>query len=278
MKDLYDILREFKRCPNEPFVLATLVRVDGSSYRRPGARMSIYKDRPTIGSVSAGCIEEEVEQLALEVFRTGLPILANFDTRERFGCHGRIDIHLEFAPTRFLRDVSKDLEERCAHNAVTAFESGELIETIQPPIRLVIVGTGPDNVPLHQLGSFLGWQTMEVEHTDLLTIRPDERTAAIVKSHNYGRDFTALQKLLPWNFRYVGLVGPRKRRDQLLGDLLGLGITINAGFFSPAGIDLGSETPQEISLAIVAEIQRVFAESSGVSLRERKNRIHALAG
>ena len=84
-----------------------------------------------------------------------------------------------------------------------------------------------------------------------------------MKSHNYGRDFVALQKLLPLNLRYVGLIGPRKRRDQLLDDLLDLGVTINAGFFAPAGLDLGAETPDEIALAIVSEIQRVFAYGSG---------------
>jgi xanthine dehydrogenase accessory factor len=109
-----------------------------------------------------------------------------------------------------------------------------------------------------------------------LAIEPDEWTAAIVKSHNYGRDFVALQKLLPLNLRYVGLIGPRKRRDQLLNDLLDLGVTINPGFFAPAGLDLGAETPEEIALTIVSEIQRVFAYGSGESLRERKISIHNL--
>jgi xanthine dehydrogenase accessory factor len=97
----------------------------------------------------------------------------------------------------------------------------------------------------------------------------------IVKSHNYGRDFVALQNLLSLDLRYVGLIGPRKRRDQLLNELLDQGVTINAGFFSPAGIDLGGETPAEIALEIVSEIQRVFAHGSGDSLRERKMSIHA---
>jgi xanthine/CO dehydrogenase XdhC/CoxF family maturation factor len=73
----------------------------------------------------------------------------------------------------------------------------------------------------------------------------------------------------------MSLIGPRKRRDQLLNELLDLGVTINAGFFSPAGLDHGAETPEEIALAIVSEIQRVFAGTSGESLRERKQRIHA---
>jgi len=96
-----------------------------------------------------------------------------------------------------------------------------------------------------------------------------------VKSHNYGRDFAALEKLLSMNLRYVGLIWPRKRRDQLMNHLLDLGVTVNAGFFAPAGLDLGAETPEEIALSIVAEIQRVFATGSGESLRERKISLHA---
>jgi xanthine dehydrogenase accessory factor len=121
----------------------------------------------------------------------------------------------------------------------------------------------------------LGWQTLEIIDASELPIAPDDWTAAIVKSHNYGRDFAALRKLLPLDLRYVGLIGPRKRRNQLLSDLLDLGVTINAGFFAPAGLDLGAETPEEIALAIVSEIQRVFAAASGESLRERKISIHA---
>jgi xanthine/CO dehydrogenase XdhC/CoxF family maturation factor len=74
--------------------------------------------------------------------------------------------------------------------------------------------------------------------------------------------------------RYVGLIGPRKRRDQLINELLELGVTINAGFFAPAGIDISAETPQEIALSIMAEIQRVFGRGTGESLRERKMPIH----
>ena len=116
---------------------------------------------------------------------------------------------------------------------------------------------------------------IEIIDSNLFSVEPDAWTAAIVKSHNYGRDFVALQKLLPLELRYVGLVGPRKRRDQIMNELLDVGVTVNAGFFAPAGLDLGTETPEEIALAVVSEIQRLFGSGSGESLRERKLRIHA---
>lgn len=292
MKDIYDILKEWKKRRGEKFALATLVRAQGSSYRRPGARMLICSDGAIVGSLSAGCLEQDVASRALEVLRIGQPAIMSFDTRKRFGCAGKIDILIEPAPENFLLVVAKNLAARLTSFAITRFsgdklgtrtgkfdheqdDQHELLQEIHPPIRLFVFGAGPETASLHFLAHSLGWQTFEHTDSSQLSIEPDGWTAAIVKSHNYGRDFAALQQLLPLNLRYVGLIGPRKRRNQLLGDLLDLGVTINAGFFAPAGLDLGAETPEEIALAIVSEIQRVFAGASGESLRERKMPIHA---
>jgi len=292
MKDIYDIVGEWKKRRGQRFALATLVRAEGSSYRRPGARMLICQDGHTIGSLSAGCLEEEVATQAQEVLRTCEPAMMTFDTRRRFGCNGKIDIFVERVREGFLVDLANQLDARHSCFVVTTGQGslvvvGEavsflynhkddalLIQQIHPPIRLLIFGDGPDNEPIRTLGRLLGWQPTEIIDVNDWSMEPDQWTAAIVKSHNYGRDFVALQKLLPLNLRYVGLIGPRKRRDQLLGDLLDIGVAINAGFFAPAGLDLGAETPAEIALAIVCEIQRVFAGGSGESLRERKISIH----
>jgi xanthine dehydrogenase accessory factor len=291
MKDIYDILREFNQRRGDKFALATLVHAQGSSYRRPGARMLISADGKTVGSISAGCLEKEVTLRAFEVLQNGESTIVSFDTRRRFGCAGRIDIFIERASDRFLAGIAEHLDTRRSCVAITRFRGNELgsrigrfdyergheyelVQEIHPPIRLLIFGDEPDSAPLHSLGHLLGWNTLEIADANAVSIDPDEWTAAIVKSHNYGRDFVALQKLLPLDLRYVGLIGPRKRRDQLLNDLLDLGISINAGFFAPAGLDLGAETPEEIALAIVSEIQRVFAGGSGCSLRERKMSIH----
>jgi len=80
--------------------------------------------------------------------------------------------------------------------------------------------------------------------------------------------------LLKLDLPYVGLLGPRRRRDQLLNAVLDEGIAIEAEVFGPAGLDLGAETPEELALALVAEIQAVFAGASAESLRDRKAPIH----
>ncbi len=262
--------------------------------------MVICEDGNMVGSLSAGCLEEEIALRAREVLRTGEPSLVNLDTRRRFGCAGKIEIFIERAADSFFAHLAKELDARRSCFAVTSqygtivgeavsfpsptdaksqtseadsFPYRPLIQKIHPPIRLLIFGEGPDSRPFHLLGNLLGWEV--IENVELTPIESDQWTAAIVKSHNYGRDFAALQKLLPLDLPYVGLIGPRKRRNQLLTDLLDLRVTINTGFFAPAGLDLGAETSEEIALAVVSEIQRVFGGASGESLRDRKLPIHA---
>ena len=275
MKDIYDIVRECHRGPRESFALATLVRARGSSYRRAGARMLIARNGRTVGSLSGGCLEEEVAQRGQEVFRTGQPSLTSFDTRRRFGCNGAIEIFTERLNEDFISEVASHLDARQTCLALTVFEgaelgsrvvafdnangTGTLLQEIHPRPRLIIFGDGPDSVPLRSLCGVLGWEAVEAEHVSQLPREADDWTAAIIKSHNYGRDFAALRTLMPLPLRYVGLVGPRRRRDQLIGDALDSGISANADLFAPAGLDLCAETPEEIALAIISEIQSVFA-------------------
>jgi xanthine dehydrogenase accessory factor len=272
-------------------MLATLVSAKGSSYRRPGARMLICADGATAGSLSGGCLEEEVARRAAEVMRGGTPALMSFDTRLRFGCNGSIEVFVERMQENFLAELAKNFAERRSSRVVTVFaDSSELgtrlarrdtqipegafVQEIEPAIRLLIFGEGPDSISLRAFAEVLGWEVIEVDQPAELSNHADARTAAIVKSHNYGRDFAALCRLLKLDLPYVGLLGPRKRRDQLLNAVLDEGIAIDAEVFAPAGLDLGAETPEELALALVSEIQAVFAGASAESLRGRKAPIH----
>jgi xanthine/CO dehydrogenase XdhC/CoxF family maturation factor len=292
VKELVDIVRIWERKRGEPFALATLVQAQGSSYRRPGARMLIAPDGSTVGSLSGGCLEEEVADRARTVLRTGEASLMEFDTRRRFGCNGCIRIFVEAVSDNFLAGLATALHQRRRSRAVTVFaenetergtrllaadgptSSGAFVQEIAPPVQLIVFGEGPDSRPLASIAALLGWSVINIEQASELPDNADERTAAVIKSHNYGRDFAALRHLLQLDLAYVGLLGPRQRRDQLLGDLLDAGVAIAAELFAPAGLDLGAETPEEIALAIIAEIQTVLAGASGESLRDRKVPIH----
>ncbi len=293
MKDVHDIIREWQRHPTEKFALATLVRARGSSYRRAGARMLIAPDGRSVGSLSGGCLEEEVAQIGREVLLCGEPRLTSFDTRRRFGCNGAIDIFVERFQNEFAAEVAAHLRarERClaatifepaakdAGSRVIEFEDANIesafVQEVHPPLRLLVYGDGPDSAALHTIGAALGWEIVSIANASESPAAIDPWTAAIVKSHNYGRDCAALRALLPLPLRYVGLVGPRRRRDQLLGDLLDSGVVLNADLFAPAGLDLAADNPEEIALTIVAEIQAVFAGGTRASLRETKHPIHS---
>jgi xanthine dehydrogenase accessory factor len=291
MKEIRDILRLFELHRGRPFALATVVRTHGSSYRRPGAHMLICEDGATAGSLSGGCLEEEVARRAMEVMREGTPSLMSFDTRLRFGCNGSIEVLVERVQDNFLAELSANFAERRSSRAVTVFAgsselgtrlvrrdaqvpNGAFVQEIEPAIRLLIFGEGPDSISLRAFAEILGWEVIEVDQPAELSNHADARTAAIVKSHNYGRDFAALCHLLKLDLPYVGLLGPRKRRDQLLNAVLDEGIAIEAEVFAPAGLDLGAETPEELALALVSEIQATFAGATAESLRDRKAPIH----
>ncbi len=110
-------------------------------------------------------------------------------------------------------------------------------------------------------------------------VSDDPWTVAVVMTHNYGRDLSYLAALLPLSLPYLGLLGPRNRREKLLADLAETGLALTPeqleGFFSPAGLDLGAEGPDEIGFSIIGEIQAVMHGRMGGLLRSRKGAIHA---
>ncbi len=173
------------------------------------------------------------------------------------------------------------------------------IEIIPPPPALVVFGTGHDVVPIVRLTKALGWhvtvagrrgtsgaaRVLEsladafVPHSAAV-VGPE--TLALVMTHNYLADFGLLETLLPQQPRYLGLLGPAARRDRLLRDLAEAGKpgfvpAHRAWLHAPAGLDIGAETPEEIALAIVAEMQAVLAGRNGGTLRESRRPIHPAA-
>ena len=100
-------------------------------------------------------------------------------------------------------------------------------------------------------------------------------------SHNYLTDCAFLKALLPLNLRYLGLMGPRARALQIIQDLRLEGMEsaedVLGRIHSPVGLDIGAENPEQIALAILAEIQAVMAGRPGGSLREKKGPIHVPA-
>jgi xanthine/CO dehydrogenase XdhC/CoxF family maturation factor len=238
------------------------------------------------------------------VISDGSAVLVAFDTRLLYGCDGRLKILVEPLPAagqngNLITKIGRLLGQRHVCRIRTCFEGGPLgsellptdillserrgifTETLPLPIRLLLFGAGPEIEPLTQLAGNLGWEVEHFGHPSKLgeDFRPDAQTAALIMNHNFGRDLLAIDRLLSFRLRYVGLLGPRKRHAELLARLSEYRpLDFDAGvrnLFAPAGLDIGSEAPEEIALSITSEIAAVLSDRRGGFLRERKSDIHA---
>jgi len=153
-----------------------------------------------------------------------------------------------------------------------------LVEFVLPPIRLVVGGHERETRALALLAEGLGWDVRAFGRREDPPAL-DARSAAVLMTHDDARDRDLLPVLLASPAPYVGLLGSRSRTGRLLDQLRERG-ALAAGppppaLHTPAGLDIGAETPAEVALAIAAEIQAVFAGRGGGSLRETKGSIHA---
>jgi xanthine dehydrogenase accessory factor len=301
MKALQQIIRRVAENPSRAWALATLVQTEGSTYRKSGARLLIDSDGSTLGVLSGGCLEEEIARHGKKVIDDGVPVLLSFDTRRLYGCDGRLKILVEPLPAareNLITKIGELLGNREICRIRTCFEGdplgsellrpdilvaeqrGLFIDTVQLPIRLLLFGTGPEIEPITQLAENLGWVIESFGHPLELAedFRPDPQTAALVMTHNFGRDLLALDRLLPLHLQYLGLLGPRKRHTELLARLSEyrpLNFDADGStLFAPAGLDIGSEAPEEIALSIVSEVAAVLSKRRGGFLRERKSDNH----
>jgi xanthine/CO dehydrogenase XdhC/CoxF family maturation factor len=98
-------------------------------------------------------------------------------------------------------------------------------------------------------------------------------------THHYVHDVPVLRDLLPLPLAYVGLLGPRKRAERILADLVKEGHVVTAGqrarLHAPVGLDLGAEAPEEVAHAVIAEILSVLRGRDARPLRGRERPIHA---
>jgi xanthine/CO dehydrogenase XdhC/CoxF family maturation factor len=220
---------------------------------------------------------------------------------------------LEATPTsglrvgeRFVRESAQPypemaaLLERCTAIGVSfsaELREGSLagcrvfFESLVPPVRLLVCGAGTDAQPLVTQAAALGWKVVvrsdfartarfpeaagvivAKDAAALAGLRLDARTAAIVMSHSFAQDTFFLEFLLRQPLGYLGVLGSRRRTLDLLARL-GRD-AMPPGLYAPAGLDIGAETPEQIALSILSEVQATFAGRRGGALRERDGSIH----
>lgn len=186
--ELPSIARHLLSADALPAVLATLVRVQGSSYRRAGARLLFTRDGRRIGSISGGCLESDLQAQA-ERLRASSQVADRvvYDTTSEndllwgvgTGCHGVVEILLEkvLSPPKWAAELLLADHERRPFRLATSWRgdnpdawgtsaesshedaaTAAWITTVLPPPHLVVFGAGVDAEPLVALAAPLGWR------------------------------------------------------------------------------------------------------------------------
>ena len=170
------------------------------------------------------------------------------------------------------------------------------IEILLPEVRLVLMGHQYDIYPLARLTKEIGWQVTMVSnplkinsklsdtvdaifsYDQLNDINIDQYTAIVLMSHDYKTDKANLPKVLQTDAFYIGMLGPRVRSEKIFNELAKEGRPISyenmERIFAPAGLDIGALSPEEIALAIIAEVKTVFSKRGGAFLKFRHSPIH----
>jgi xanthine dehydrogenase accessory factor len=157
---------------------------------------------------------------------------------------------------------------------------------ITPPIRLLIIGGGPDALPVCTLANVLGWYVTVVDYRENYSnpanfptahrvvcaapeqlgeaVNLDKVSAVVLMTHKYDYDLRYLQQLAHPALRYIGLLGPTARRNELLRAAGETTLrTMADRVYGPVGLDIGGELPEEIALSLLAEIQAVLNQRKG---------------
>ena len=168
-----------------------------------------------------------------------------------------------------------------------------LVEQIVPPPHIFLFGSSPDAVPVVELARAVGFtvsvcddraqvstrERFRAAHRHLIAplaecvaaLERCPRPAAIAMAHHYERDLAALDLLVRSRAPYIGMLGSRARSARLLEDLAVRGHRLDEALrqrvHAPVGLPIGSESPREIALAIVAEVQAFFAGDSRLAPR-----------
>ena len=315
------------RLAGQRALLATVVRTWGSSPRPVGSIMALREDGTVVGSVSGGCIEDDLiyqytqayaagqtEGAAVQgkAIPSGPPAFIKYgvsaDEAHRFGlpCGGTLELLLEFDPSAAdlatlvsaleagqlmqrqvsLKDgtVSQSLSAAPSELSVTATE---LVNTFGPEYRMLLIGAGQLTEYLATMALFSGfavtvcdpreeyrsaWSVVgAVVKSDMPddvvnAFKPDRRSCVIALTHDPKLDDLALLEALNTEAFYIGAIGSRRNneaRHQRMAEHFELSESTLARLRGPIGIYIGSKTPSEIAVSVMAE---VLAVKNGVEL------------
>lgn len=296
-------------------LLATVVRTWGSSPRPIGSIMALCEDGSVVGSVSGGCIEDDLiyqYTRAATPMPHGAPRLLKYgisaDEAHRFGlpCGGTLELLLEFDPElQALEDLLQSLDQgrlvqrtvalddghvslqRCETPSDLSLDSHQLRNVFGPGYRMLIIGAGQLSEYLATMAQFndfavtvcdpreeyrATWSVPGVQLVSempddvMASFHPDSRCAVVALTHDPKLDDLALLEAIQSEAFYIGAIGSRRNnqaRNQRLMEHFDASPESVARLRGPIGLYIGSKTPPEIAVSVMAE---VLAVKNGVDL------------
>ncbi|RYF82208.1 MAG: XdhC family protein [Comamonadaceae bacterium] len=291
-------------------MLSTVVRTWGSSPRPIGSIMALDEDGAVVGSVSGGCIEDDLiarhSRLGGSEMPHGAPRLVRYgvtaDEAHRFGlpCGGTLELLLEFDPdAQALTALVAQLEagqlmqrevglrdglvrlQATDSPAELRIDDAHLINTFGPEYRMLLIGAGQLAEYLATMARFSGfavtvcdpraeyrgnWQvpgvaiSTEMPDDAVTAFKPDSRSCVVALTHDPKLDDLALLEALDSPAFYVGAIGSRRNaqaRQQRMIEHFDQTSASLARLRGPIGIYIGSKTPPEIAVSVMAEILAV---------------------
>ena len=252
---MLDIYKEIANllASGEPAVLATVLGGSGSTPRKSGAKMLIRRDGSSIGTVGGGVAEQRVCEAAPRIMLSGKSEVLHFK----------------------LSGESLNID------AVCGGEMDVLMESIVPPEMLFVVGAGHVGQSVVVMGKTLGFRVVVIDpRADLNSkARLPEADSLVVKGYVAGlkgsslsansyvvictpghvSDADCLRVAAPSAARYVGMIGSKRKVIEVKERLLARGVAHEKleRVHAPIGLEIGAETPEEIAVSIMAEIDKV---------------------
>ena len=231
--------------------LITIVAATGSTPQRVGAKMLVYSDGRTVGTIGGGCYENDAFWKARESIAARKPLNVKYELNDDFAqetglvCGGQMEVFIE--PVEASPDVYIFGAGHVGYFVgKMAHEVGFRVHVIDDREKFASVERFGDGIDVH------------VEHipTWLATHKLPPTAYAVIVTRGHTHDLDALRALAAAQVRYVGLIGSRAKVKRIYDELRSEGMTPDAlkAVHAPIGLDIGAITPQEIAVSILAEL------------------------
>jgi xanthine dehydrogenase accessory factor len=309
VREIASDIKRWQSRGDEKVAVATVVGTRGSAPRPVGSKLAISEHGELAGSVSGGCVENEVYEEARRVLSGAPPKLLSYGISDEqawsvgLPCGGEIDVYVEALSMREADDLAArvDRGERFTRTTLLDESGREFVEEFGPPPLLLVFGAVDTAEALCRAARQLGWRTVvadarakfatreripsadelvvEWPEEVLAQVQPDDRTAVVVLTHENRFDIPALIGSLRSEAFYVGALGARRNQERRRARLLEEGVSEAEidRIAGPTGLDIGAESPAETAISILGEILAVRAGRDGGRLKASKGRIHAEA-